>query len=261
MKNYMLTTSYDGSRYNGWQRQKSSDNTIQGKIENVLSLMALRRVEINGSGRTDAGVHALGQTANFKLDTETDKSEILDYLNKYLPDDIAVLRIDEVPERFHCRLCARSKTYMYRIQNSPVSNVFERKYMYKYPDKLDIDKMRLAADAMLGKRDFLGLSTLKKSKKSTVRTVFGIDVERLGDEIRIYYRADGFLYNMVRIMTGTLIEAGTGIKSWEDIERVFETGNREYAGFTAPARGLTLVGVEYSGEYEKYGSLADGEVR
>ena len=134
MKNYMLTISYDGSRYNGWQRQKSSDNTIQGKIENVLSLMALRRVEINGSGRTDAGVHALGQTANFKLDTETDKSEILDYLNKYLPDDIAVLRIDEVPERFHCRLCARSKTYMYRIQNSPVSNVFERKYMYKYPD-------------------------------------------------------------------------------------------------------------------------------
>ena len=249
MKNYKMTIQYDGTRYQGWQRLKDTDKSIQGKIEDVLSKMVCHKVEIHGSGRTDAGVHAKGQVASFKIETDKTCGEIMDYLNSYLPEDIAVTKVCEVDDRFHARLTKCRKTYLYRINNSNISNVFERKYVYNVPERLNIDEMKKAASYLIGEHDFVGFSSLKKVKKSTVRTVFECRVEnaecRTNNEVDIFITGDGFLYNMVRIIAGTLIEIGKGERKAEDILKVLEGKNREDAGFTAPAQGLTLYEVEY----------------
>lgn len=245
MKNYKMTVQYDGTRYNGWQRQGNTTNTIQGKLEDILSKMAGHRIEIHGSGRTDKGVHALAQTASFKLDTRMSASDILNYVNKWLPEDIGVTALEETDERFHARLCAKSKTYVYRIWNSDLPNAFGHKYMYKHSSALDIERMRSAAEKLLGRHDFRGFSSLKKTKKSTVRTVSDIKIEAIGSEIRITFVGDGFLYNSVRIMAGTLTEIGAGIRDFEAIDKVFEAKDRAFAGETLPARGLALMKVEY----------------
>ncbi len=261
MKNYCMTIQYDGTRYQGWQRLKDADKSIQGKIEDVLSRMCNHKVEIHGSGRTDAGVHATGQAASFKIETEKTCDEIKDYLNLYLPEDIAVTKIEQVDDKFHARLTKCRKTYLYRINNSNISNVFERKYVYKVSEELDIEKMKKAASYLIGEHDFLGFSSLKKVKKSTVRTIYEVRIETddtssvspwltpsprgEGFEVRIYITGDGFLYNMVRIISGTLIEIGSGKRACEDILKILETKNREDAGVTAPAQGLTLYEVRY----------------
>lgn len=246
MKNYKIIIQYDGTRYKGWQVQKSTDMTIQGKLQDVLSAMTGLEVEVIGSGRTDAGVHALGQVANFHIPEHFTKEEVLEYLNHYLPMDIAVTDIEEVDERFHARYHAVSKTYMYRIHTSTIPNVFERKYMYTYTEPLDVNAMREAAKYMIGSHDYMAFCGNKKMKKSTVRTVTAIDIVEKKNEIQISYTGDGFLQNMIRIMTGTLIEVGNGMKKVEDISRVLESKVRENAGYMVPAEGLILKNVEYN---------------
>ena len=245
MRNFKVTLQYEGTRYQGWQKQESTDNTIQGKLEALLSRMAGSKVEIQGSGRTDAGVHAAGQVANFHLDTDQSPSQIMDYMNFYLPEDIAVISIEEVPERFHSRLNAKGKTYLYRVINSPVTHIFDRKYAWTVEEKLDVDAMRKAAAFLEGTHDYKAFTSLKKSKKSTVRTVERILIEEVEDEIRFTFNGDGFLYHMVRIMMGTLIEVGLHKKKPEEITGIFEKGLRENAGELVPAKGLTLLEVRY----------------
>ena len=245
MKNYKLTIQYDGSRYSGWQVQGNTGNTVQGKIQNVLSRMDGREVEIHGSGRTDAGVHARGQIANIKLQSEPSCAEILSYCAQYLPTDIAVIAVEEVPERFHARLSAEKKCYVYRIRNSAVPNVFERKFVCQLPQPLDVDAMRKAADHLVGTHDFRTFCGIRRFKKSTVRTVYSIDIDKIGDEIRITYVGNGFLNLMVRIMTGTLVEVGLGQRSADDMPAVLAALDRDAAGITMPPEGLCLQWVEY----------------
>ncbi|MBR5587091.1 MAG: tRNA pseudouridine(38-40) synthase TruA [Clostridia bacterium] len=244
MRNYKITVSYDGTKYNGWQRQGNTKNTIQEKFENVISRMCGRETEIFASGRTDAGVHAIGQVANFKCDTDLTCDEIMDYINKYLPEDIAVTEICETEERFHSRLNAVSKTYEYTIATGK-PDVFIRKYVFNADQKPDVEKMKAASERFLGKHDFKGFSSVGKTKKSTVRTVNFIEITEENGLIKIRINGNGFLYNMVRIICGTLYEIGCGDKDIAAIDKVFETGIRQNAGITFPARGLKLVEVFY----------------
>ena len=249
MRNLKLILQYDGTRYQGWQRQDSTDNTIQGKLELLLTKMCGHKVEIQGSGRTDAGVHALAQVANFHADTDKTTEEILDYINAYLPEDIAVLSVEEVAERFHSRLNAQGKVYKYQIINSKIPSVFERKYAYQLEEKLDVAAMRSAAAYLEGTHDFKSFTSTKKGKKSTIRTVDSIEVEEQGEKLILTYSGNGFLYHMVRILTGTLIEVGLGKRKPQDIKDILEAKDREQAGYLVPAKGLTLVQVRYEGEY------------
>ena len=244
MKNYRITVQYDGTRYNGWQRQGNTSNTIQERFENVLSHMCQKNVEIFSSGRTDAGVHAKAQVANFKCDTYLSDLEIMDYLNRYLPEDIRVTHICEADERFHSRLNAVSKTYEYSIATSK-PDVFIRKYVYTVQQKPDIQKMIYAAEKLKGTHDFRGFSSLGKTKKSTVRTINSIDITVNEELIKITVNGDGFLYNMMRIIAGTLYEIGIGKIPESTIQTVFESGIREKSGVTFPAKGLTLICVNY----------------
>lgn len=248
MKNYRIVIQYDGTRYRGWQSQNSTDETIQGKIAAVLARLSGETVQVIGSGRTDAGVHAIGQVANFHMNGEHTTDEIRDYLNHYLPEDIAVNLVEEVDERFHSRYQAKDKTYLYRIHTGCVPEVFDRKYVYDYQTPLSVERMRQAAALLIGTHDFRSFCGNKKMKKSTVRTIYDIRIEELEQEIRIYYTGDGFLQNMIRILTGTLIEIGDGRRAPEDITGILEMQNREMAGYTAPACGLTLFSVSYQME-------------
>lgn len=245
MSNYKIVISYDGTRYKGWQSQKSTDATIQGKLQDILKKTAGYPVEVIGSGRTDAGVHAKGQAANFHLKEQADERKLLETLNHYLPEDIAVLSLEEVEERFHSRFQAKEKTYMYRLHTSKIPDVFERKYVYTYTEPLHLENMKRAAAHMTGTMDFTSFCANKHMKKSAVRSVYAIDFQVTEKEIDIIYRGNGFLQNMVRIMTGTLLEVGMGKKKPEDIPMILAAKNREAAGFTAPAQGLVLLEVKY----------------
>lgn len=243
--NYKLTIQYAGTRYDGWQRQGNTDNTIQGKLEAVLSRLFGVPIEIIGSGRTDAGAHAYGQVANFHVPIDMPETEILEYINQYLPKDIAVSRVEKVDDRFHSRFNVKRKTYQYRIWNSYISNVFEKGLLYEVTDPLDIDKMKEAALYFIGEHDFKAFCTNQRMKKSTVRTIYEVNIEELEPEIRITITGNGFLYNMVRIMVGTLIEIGMGEKNPSDIPAMLAGKDRRNAGFTAPPGGLMLMEVEY----------------
>ena len=247
MKNFRILVQYEGTRYQGWQRQDATGNTIQGKLEAILAKMTgLDFVQVDGSGRTDAGVHALGQVANFKIHTELAAEDVMDYLNQYLPEDIGVLSIREMPERFHSRLNAKGKTYRYRIWNTRLPCVFERRYVYEMADPLDLDAMKAAACYLEGKHDFKAFTSNKKSRKSTVRTIDAIQLEQAGNEVVITYSGDGFLYHMVRILTGTLIEVGLGQRTPESMAELFqENASRDLSGALVPAKGLCLVEVRY----------------
>lgn len=244
MANYKLTLSYDGSRYKGWQKQGNTDNTIQAKLETILSRMLGQEISVHGSGRTDAGVHARAQVCSFKAATELDVDVMLTELRQHLPEDIGAVALERADERFHARLSCREKSYVYRVWNSFAPNVFERKYMYRFEDGLDMKVMEKAAELLLGEHDFTAFST-HRGNKSAVRSLSEIKIERLGDELRFTFTGDGFLYNMVRILTGTLLEVGSGKKKAGDIPQIFAAGKRENAGFTAPAQGLTLWDVRY----------------
>lgn len=242
--NYRIDIQYDGTRYNGWQKQKNTEQTIQGKIEAVLSKLCGVSIEIQGAGRTDAGVHALRQVASVHMNPSCTPDEIRAYLNRYLPEDIGILSVCPVPERFHARLHAVGKHYDYRIATDPALHIFERKYMYPFTETLDLASMKDAAAYLTGTHDFQCFCS-RKIKKSTVRRLDSIIFTELPGELCISYLGEGFLYNMVRILTGTLLEVGTGKRSADSLPDLFFSGVRENAGFTAPAQGLTLKEVFY----------------
>lgn len=243
--NYKLVLQYDGTKLNGWQKQGNTDNTIQGKLEAILERLYGEPIEIHGSGRTDAGVHALGQVANFHAPSVFPEETILETLNEYLSKDIRVLKIEAVEERFHARLTATGKTYEYRIDNGKIANVFSRKYVMREELPLDLEAMRKASKELLGTHDFRSFCANKKMKKSTVRRIDSITIEEHNGMVSIRYCGNGFLYNMVRILTGTLIEVGRGLRAPEDLRTILEAKDRGAAGFTAPAQGLYLVEVTY----------------
>ena len=243
--NFKLTVSYDGSRYDGWQKQGNTDNTIQGKLEAVLSSIAGETVEIHGAGRTDAGVHAEAQVASLRLSSSIPPRELMDAANGYLPEDIAIIAAEEAPERFHARLNAKGKVYRYSVRIGSVPDVFRRKYQYRVEALPDVAAMKKAAGELCGTHDYRAFCSLKRYKKSTVRTVESIDIVLSGGDMDIYFRGDGFLYNMARILTGTLLEVGMGKRKPEDMAAILASKDRSRAGPTAPARGLCLVKVEY----------------
>lgn len=239
-----MIVQYDGSRYYGWQRQPDQ-TTVQGKLESVLSVMTGTSVEVIGAGRTDAGVHAKGMVANVFLETESSCVEIRDYLNRYLPDDIAVLEVREASSRFHARYNAIGKTYCYTCYDGDVKSVFDRKYCMRLEEKPDLDAMRNAAEVLLGEHDFRNFCMNPRMKKSTVRKVDLIDIRREGDYLRFTFHGNGFLQNMVRILVGTLLEVGFGRMTVEQVKAVLDNPERQKAGPTAPALGLCMISVDY----------------
>lgn len=245
MKNFRLLLCYDGTRYKGWQKQGNTDNTIQEKLETLLSRILSQQVEIAGSGRTDAGVHAEGQVCSFRADTELLPELILAELRKYLPEDIGAISLEYAPERFHARLSCKEKTYTYTVWNSEAPNVFSRKYMYSFPAALDVDAMERAAALLIGEHDFAGYQSNRRMKKSTVRKIKSIEILPEGSALRFVLTGDGFLYNMVRIIVGTLLEVGTYQRSIESTALALTTLERTDAGFTAPPQGLCLTEVRY----------------
>ena len=244
MRNIRLDICYDGTRYRGWQRLPGKDDTLQGKLETALSRILEEPIEISGSGRTDAGVHAKGQVANFHTESNMSAAEILANLRRYLPEDIGIYSCKDVSPRFHARLNAKEKTYRYRIWNSDAPCVFERRYVAVMPEQLDLDAMRAAAEKLVGEHDFSAFCGNPKFKKSTVRYIRSIDIRREGGEVVLEYTGNGFLHNMVRILTGTLVEVGRGERSADSIPALFG-GKRADAGFLAPAQGLCLMEVYY----------------
>ena len=245
MRNIKCIVTYEGTRYQGWQRQESSDNTIQGKLEQLISRMCAEKIEIQGSGRTDAGVHALGQVINFHTHSEMKVQEMLTYMNQYLPEDIAVVEIEEVSERFHSRLNAKGKQYSYRVWNSSVPNVFWRRFAHTVEQPLDVEAMKKAAGYLLGEHDFKSFTSTKKGKKSTVRNIKSIDIVQDGNMLTFTFKGNGFLYHMIRILMGTLLEVGLGDRSAESIPQTIAAKDREQAGALVPGKGLVLEQVFY----------------
>ena len=249
MRNIRMTIQYDGSRYKGWQKQNikgTSVSTIQDKIEKVLSKMTGEEIQVIGCGRTDTGVHADKYTANFKTNSEKKIPEMLKYLREFLPEDISVTSLREVSDRFHSRLNAISKTYVYTIDNNKFANVFLKKYAYHVEGQLDIEKMKEASKYLLGTHDFKGFSAVKdKSKKSTIRTINYINITEKDNIIKIEYNGNGFLLNMVRILTGTLVKVGMGEIEPSDVLVILNAKKRAEAGEKAPAKGLCMWCANY----------------
>ncbi len=245
MRNIKLLLQYEGTKYQGWQRQTSTENTIQGKLEKLLSKMCDEPIELIGSGRTDAGVHAMGQVANFHTSSDMPLENMLSYINQYLPQDIAVIEISQAAPRFHSRLNASGKCYCYHVINSDIPNVFYRNYALQVPQMLDVLAMEKAAQYLLGEHDFKSFTSTKKSKKSTVRRIDEIKIEKQGDIISFTFTGSGFLYHMIRILMGTLLEVGRGERKAEDMEMILASQKREFAGALVPAKGLVLKKVYF----------------
>jgi tRNA pseudouridine38-40 synthase len=245
MKNIKLIIQYDGTRYRGWQRLSTTDKTIQGKIETVLSKITGEPVALIGAGRTDAGVHAYRQTANFKTRSSKPVAEILADCYRYLPDDILILEAYEVGMHFHARYNAREKKYLYRIYNNPFHHVFKRKYIYHVPEPIDFIKIKNAATFFVGKHDFGSFTSQKLKKKTTVREIYNIDLQHKDNILEIYFTGNGFLYNMIRIIVGTLIDVGHGKMDIAVIPKLLKNSERCLAGPTVPPHGLFLVEVSY----------------
>ena len=280
-QNYKMIIQYEGTRYDGWQKQGNTENTIQGKLEKVLARMTGFPVEVHGSGRTDAGVHAMGQVANFHLpdgwkpeggqnqnggqnqeknqkndwhkNGDHDRKQfavvdwIRDYCNQYLPDDIAVTELTPAPERVHARLSAVKKICTYQIEAGAKGNVFSRRTCYGLGQPLNVKAMQKAADLLCGTHDYKSFCGNKKMKKSTVRTIYRIDVKQDAGSslVKLEFEGNGFLQNMVRILTGTLIEVGLGKRDAGTMPEVLAALDRQASGYTAPAEGLCLKKVFY----------------
>ena len=245
MTNYRLLIRYDGTRYNGWQRLGDTDNTIQTKLETTLERLTGEKAEVIGAGRTDAGVHAREQVAHVRLEKHREPEEIRAYLNRYLPDDIGILAVDYAPPRFHARYNAVQKTYTYRIGKNKAAHVFERRYVYEYDGALDVNAMKMATIQLRGEHDFKSFCGNPRMRKSTVRTIYTIRIEETEDEIDLTFVGNGFLQHMVRILVGTLIEVGEGRRDPNSMDALLEARDRRMAGATAPAKGLTMIKVDY----------------
>lgn len=282
MTNYRFVFSYDGTRYHGWESKKDAD-TVEGRIESVLTKMVYgdahanagrdstdlpvdstepgvsanvdstelgssANVDIHGAGRTDAGVHARAMVASGKLETDRSPGEIKDYLNRYLPADISAMDVAEAGDRFHARLNATGKVYEYTLYVGNEKPVFDRNYVWCVPDgdKLDVEAMKNAASYLVGKHDFRSFCGNNKMKKSTVRIIYDVDIYRDGDYVHMRFHGNGFLQNMIRILTGTLVEIGHGKMSPGHMRDIIAGRDRQMAGPTAPPHGLCLVEVEYN---------------
>ncbi|MCR5792742.1 MAG: tRNA pseudouridine(38-40) synthase TruA [Lachnospiraceae bacterium] len=248
MKNIRLVIEYDGGRYDGWQKQPSRKNTvsIQEKIEEVLSRMEEgEEISLIGGARTEPGAHAIMQIANFGTNSTKKMYEIKHYLNRYLPRDIAIRQVDEVPERFHSAFSAKKFVYEYRVETGEYASVFSRKYRYYCFGKPELARMEEAAKKLLGKHDFKGYSDNKRMKKSTERNMFDIRFEQEEGGFKMVFTADDFWPHMVRILAGTLLAIGLGEKNADAIDHIFEEGKRELAGEALDVKGLFLREIIY----------------
>jgi tRNA pseudouridine38-40 synthase len=247
MRNIRLTLQYDGTHYLGWQRQASTDNTIQTIVEKILSNILQEKVHITAAGRTDTGVHARQQVANFKTQNPISLRELQHGLNALLPDDIKVASVTAAAPDFHSRFSALEKTYQYTILNRAHSDVFVRNHVYHYGiAKLNISRMRAASRLLVGRHDFTSFKTTGTAKnKSNIRTIKRISIARKGSLIIIQMTGEGFLYKMVRGIVGTLIEIGRGKLSVKSVQSILKSKDRAIAGPTAPACGLCLLRVKY----------------
>ncbi len=247
MRNYKMILSYDGSRYKGWQRLGKDELTIQGLLEKAISEVTSQAVEVHGSGRTDAGVHAKGQVANMKLPILLEE-DFGRKLNENLPEDIRVQQVVRVKNGFHSRYSAKAKWYQYYVDTREKADVFWRKYTCHYPEKLVLESMREASRYLIGTHDFSSFTDDKTEGKDRKRTIFQIEIQETDGVIRFSYYGDGFLQHMVRIVTGTLLEVGSGLRQPSDMAMILQKKERSYAGFMAPAKGLFLEKVEYEEE-------------
>lgn len=249
-KNYKITLTYDGTGYAGWQRQGNTNFTIQGILERLIGSYLGEEIEIHGSGRTDKGVHALCQTANFTTGRNIDKNRFYHYMKIGLPADIRMTDIAEADPGFHSRYSAKAKWYEYRIGLNGGS-VFSRKYEYCPDGVLDLKQMKKAAGYLLGCHNFTGFSAKDNSGKSKNREIYRIDFTQEENSLKILFYGNGFLYRMVRILSGTLIEVGMNRMKPEQVKEILLEKDRSKAGFTAPACGLFLIGAEYDGFISK----------
>lgn len=245
MYNYRAILQYDGSRYDGWQRMggDSSSNTVETKISEIIKKMTGEQPDIYVGCRTEKGVHALEQVINFKLNSEQKDYDVRNYLNRYLPRDIAVINVDAVDERFHSQLNAKAKTYEYRLDTGNIADVFKRKYCYHTFEKPDVKAMRKAAEIFVGKHDFKLFTTAKKSK-STVKNIESVSVEEHGDEVIITITANDFLHNMARYMVGMLLDVGSGLRNPETIQAALDCKDIAMS-IPAESYGLFLKEIRY----------------
>ena len=244
MRNIKLVIEYDGKDFNGWQKQPTKLN-IQGEIERAIQDITGEEVELIASGRTDAGVHSLGQVANFKTNSNIPVEKVPIALNTKLKRSIRILEAEEVDENFHSRYNCKKKTYRYVINNSKNGTAIYRNLEYNFSQELDVEKMKEAAEYFIGEHDFKGFKASGTSSKSSVRTIYKAEVYRENEKVIIELTGNGFLYNMVRIISGTLIDVGIGKIKPEEITEIINSGERECAGKTLPPQGLYLVKVEY----------------
>ncbi len=244
MRNIKLILQYDGSCYHGWQRQPNAI-TVQETLENAIEDITGEKITLYGCGRTDAGVHAKEYVCNFFTDTRFDATRFMYAINSRIPDDIRCISSCEVSSDFDSRWSER-KTYTYLIYNAPIKDVFLNKRVWHFHHKIDVDLMKKAAEAFVGEHDFIGFASSGFTVKTTVRTIYSLDVAKEGDIIRIDVCGNGFLYNMVRIIAGTLCFCGAGRIDWHEMPDIIASCDRERAGITAPADGLYLSKVEYS---------------
>ena len=239
-----MILAYDGARYKGWQRLRNQELTLQETIESAIKDLTRYEVEIHASGRTDAGVHARGQVVHMKLPVCLPADFIIK-LNEMLPEDIRVLKIELASLEFHSRYDAKAKTYKYYVDTNEKPDVFKRKYSCHYPKMLNLEQMKVAAKALIGRHDFSSFTDDKTEGKRKVREIYRIDIKEKEGILEFSYYGNGFLQHMVRIITGTLLEVGVGIKQPEQIEQILKAKERVQAGFRAPAKGLFLEKVEY----------------
>lgn len=243
-KNYVMKIEYDGSMYQGWQRQPGS-KSVQGEIEAVLSKIYGSRVEIHGSGRTDAGVHGLNQVAHFIVDPKVPDEKLNWVLNRMLPLDIRIKEIQSVDMDFHSRYSAKGKKYIYKLKNKSACSSFDARYVWGVDFPLNIDLMRKAAKKLEGERDFSSFMASGSSAKTSIRKIHEITICEEGDEIQLEFYGNGFLYNMVRIMTALLVRIASGTVPLEIIDKIFQSEGRKYTAHTAPSTGLYLKEVIY----------------
>jgi tRNA pseudouridine38-40 synthase len=244
MPNVKITLQYDGTDYNGWQIQPNG-RTIQGELTRVLSLLDQRHVTVYGAGRTDAGVHAEGQVASFILERDFELRELRDGLNGNLDRDLRVVEAEIVADSFHARASAKLKTYRYRIWTADVVSPFVRRYVHHYRGQLDVEEMRRAADHLIGEHDFRAFTVTASDAEGSVRTIERLDISEEENSLGIHIAANGFLRYMVRAIAGTLIDVGRGRLSVANVGEALSTLDRDQAGPTAPACGLTLLRVDY----------------